>query len=192
MRFFILASLSFLSLSASALQTSYPLLCRGPLTLSIAGGEFLADFNRTAAGAGTTGEALKAGECAWMDRAVAPAEPNRIFVPVGDFGLPVSATSGPSAVNGATVGALFDKLSERQFLQDSLTNERVVIQLYVYNDGRYFKSETGKGTGRAFVIYPASKVAGSQPVSQASSPLPTQLSVKPVETATVRTAPASR
>lgn len=177
MRLALFISLMSLSLSASALQTSYPLLCRGPLTLSIAGGDFLADFNRSAGPGGNTGEALKPGECSWMDRSVATAEPNRLYVTMGELALPQTGAT-QTIVSPGLIGALFDKLSERQFLQQSLLSENVIIQLYVYNDGRYFKSETGKGTGRAYVIYPANKVADSRPVTQAATPPPARAILK--------------
>lgn len=175
MRSMLIAIFSMMTSMSFAAPVGYPMLCRGPLTISFAGSDFLVDFNKPAVAAGLTGENLKSGECGWTDRAISGGEPARLYVDVD----PIAANNitAASAVTGATINLLFQRLSERGSLEQSLLNENVVIQMYVYNDGRYFKNVTGQGTGRAYTIYPVKDVAASKPVLRGLSlSAPTTLS----------------
>jgi hypothetical protein len=71
---------------------SYPMVCRGggPMTLTFmqrssdfAGPQLVIDFTRAGQGVGREREwidVLPPGECAWLDRAIAPDEPSRLIV----------------------------------------------------------------------------------------------------------------
>ena len=74
----LIALLSLISISASAEpQPSYPLKCRGGkienLTIEFSPTTASLGFKKAAVAAPA---GLKAGECSWMDRAIAPSEPS--------------------------------------------------------------------------------------------------------------------
>lgn len=81
-----MASSRFLNCEAE----SYPVLCRGPLNLSVfdrAGGgaqagqsELNIEVLHNARAAGATGALLAAGRCAWVDRPFSAKEPARLMV----------------------------------------------------------------------------------------------------------------
>lgn len=138
MRFLTFALI--LGLAGHAQASVWALYCRGPVTTRFSGADFLVDFEKAALAVGESGEKLKPSQCGWADRAMTSSESARLFIALGT-----------PAMNN-----MFEKLAERSSIEKALLDPNLVLQIFVNNgDNRYFRGETGKGTGRMYTIFPA-------------------------------------
>jgi len=105
----IMAALGLvLVLSGRAHADTYPFWCRGPLRIELRDrsdevGYVRISFQKTATGAGSQGQNVTAGKCAWVDRGVSSGEPgvirtvawrvsNDLFGASGDYLFAVEAS----------------------------------------------------------------------------------------------------
>ena len=120
------------SMVLGAPQT-YPLKCRpGPNTavnINVAG-EIRFGFTRSAGAAGASGQNLRPGECAWVDRAVGPAEPAYV-VASENANFKLGAVV-PHASNNSFKGYVYS--SSGAWVYNFITKD-TILTVHAYNDG---------------------------------------------------------
>lgn len=123
----------FTAFKADAAPQTYALKCRGGGNLSFLlniAGKFRFGFVKAPVAAGPSGSNLKAGECAWVDRAIGAAEPGAVEITTGpNFKIGVMA---PHQLNNSFRAYMY---AENQPWVYNFQTKDTILTIYVFNDG---------------------------------------------------------